>query len=115
MPMGFGILSAAIVAIAFSFQSETTSADRGSILNRSVNSKMATLTHTRIVFALILYVLFYSAGGPTLINVLPNFSVRQLPDHPIRSRQHIRRNDEADLLGGFQVDDQLEIVWLLDR
>ena len=50
-----------------------------------------------------------------LINVLPNFSVRQLPDHPIRSRQHIRRNNQADLLGGFQVDDQLEIVWLLDR
>jgi hypothetical protein len=25
------------------------------------------------------------------------------PDHLIRSRQHIRRNCEADLLGGFEV------------
>ena len=29
-------------------------------------------------------------------------------DHPIRSRQHIRRNRDTDLLGGFQVDHQLE-------
>src|SRR5262249_37110383 len=33
--------------------------------------------------------------------------------HPVRSRQHIRRNRDADLLGGFQVDDQLKLGWLL--
>src|SRR4026209_2523310 len=35
-------------------------------------------------------------------------------NHPIRSRQHVRRNYEADLLGGFQVDYQLELGGLLD-
>jgi hypothetical protein len=32
-----------------------------------------------------------------------------LLDQLIRSRQHTRRNGEADLLGGFQVDDELEL------
>src|SRR5215475_11406270 len=32
-----------------------------------------------------------------------------LLNHLIRSRQHIRRNRQADLLGGFQVDHQLEL------
>jgi hypothetical protein len=27
---------------------------------------------------------------------------------PVRSRQHIRRNRQADLLGGFQIDHKLE-------
>src|SRR5882724_2583314 len=36
-----------------------------------------------------------------------------LLDHPIRPRQHVRRNRQADLLGGFQIDDQLELLWLL--
>ena len=36
------------------------------------------------------------------------------PDYPIRSRQHIGRNREADLFGGFEVDRQLELLWLLD-
>ena len=27
-------------------------------------------------------------------------------DHFIRSRQHIRRNRQADLLGGFEIDDE---------
>ena len=38
-----------------------------------------------------------------------------LPNHPVRSRQHIRRNREADLLGGFEINDQLEFSRLLDR
>ena len=29
-------------------------------------------------------------------------------DHPIRSRQHLLRNRETDLFGGFQIDHQLE-------
>ena len=31
-------------------------------------------------------------------------------DHLVRSRQHIRRNRQADLLGRFQIDDQLKLV-----
>ncbi len=34
-------------------------------------------------------------------------------DDLVRSRQHIRRNRQADLLGRFQVDDQLELGRLL--
>ena len=29
-------------------------------------------------------------------------------------RQHVRRNRQADLLGGFQIDDELELLRLLD-
>ena len=36
------------------------------------------------------------------------------PNHPIRSRQHVGRNREADLFGGFEVDHQLELGRLLD-
>src|SRR4029077_944473 len=36
-------------------------------------------------------------------------------DHLIRSRQHVRWNRQADLLGGFQIDDELELRRLLDR
>ena len=36
-------------------------------------------------------------------------------DHPISSRQHIRRNRQADLLRRLQVDDELELCRLLDR
>jgi hypothetical protein len=35
------------------------------------------------------------------------FSV--LLDHLVRPRQHIRRNRQADLLGCFQIDDQLKL------
>jgi hypothetical protein len=30
-------------------------------------------------------------------------------DHLIRSGQHVGRNREADLLGGFQIDDELKL------
>jgi hypothetical protein len=35
-------------------------------------------------------------------------SILGLLDHPVRSRQHIRCNRQADLLRGFQVNDQLK-------
>ena len=35
-------------------------------------------------------------------------------DNPVRSRQHIGWNRQADLLGGFQIDHQLELRRLLD-
>ena len=35
-------------------------------------------------------------------------------DHLIRSRQHVRRNRQADLLGGFQIDDELKLRRLLE-
>ena len=33
----------------------------------------------------------------------------------VRSRQHVRRNRQTDLLGGFEVDDEFELGGLLDR
>src|SRR5512138_1945661 len=36
-------------------------------------------------------------------------------DHSIRPRQHVGRNGETDLLGGFEIDDQLELRRLFDR
>ena len=38
-----------------------------------------------------------------------------LSDHSIRSRQHIWRNREADLLGRFEIDHQLKLCRLFDR
>ena len=35
-------------------------------------------------------------------------------NHLIRSHQHIRRDRQADLLSGFQIDDELKLHWLLD-
>ena len=35
-------------------------------------------------------------------------------DHLVRPRQHVRRNRQADLLGGFEIDDQLKLRRLLD-
>ena len=35
-------------------------------------------------------------------------------DHFIRSRQHVGRNRQTDLLRGFQIDDELELCRLLD-
>src|SRR5262245_39140422 len=42
-------------------------------------------------------------------------SASPLSNHLIRSRQHVGRNRQADLLGGFQIDDELELHRLLDR
>ena len=36
------------------------------------------------------------------------------PDHSVRSRQHIWRDRQADLLGGFEIDDELKLLRLLD-
>src|SRR5713226_9851528 len=36
-------------------------------------------------------------------------------DDFVRPHQHVRRNCQADLLRGFEVDDQLELDRLLDR
>src|SRR5947207_6051287 len=36
-------------------------------------------------------------------------------DHLIRPKKNRLRNRQADLLGGFQIDDQLEFCWLLHR
>ena len=41
-------------------------------------------------------------------------NVAPLLDYLVRSREHIRRNRQADLLRGFQVDDELKFLWLLD-
>src|SRR6266576_6739399 len=36
-------------------------------------------------------------------------NVEPLPDDFVRPRQHIRRNFQADLLRGFQIDDELKL------
>jgi hypothetical protein len=41
-------------------------------------------------------------------------NLTRLLDHLIRSREHIRWNRQTDLLGSFQIDDQLELRRLLD-
>src|SRR5262249_5048006 len=38
-----------------------------------------------------------------------------LLDHSIRSCQHVRRNCEVDLLGGFEIYNKLKPGWLLHR
>src|SRR5438105_2165688 len=38
---------------------------------------------------------------------------RPLLDHPIRPRQHLRRNRHADLLRGFEIDSKLKLHRLL--
>jgi hypothetical protein len=34
-------------------------------------------------------------------------------DHPVRPRQHVRRNRQPNLLGGLEVNDQFELCELL--
>jgi hypothetical protein len=72
---------------------------------------------------------FRAAADPTVRHASVRCSVRLarwriqfnpgiaawLLDYLIRSRQHIRRNGQADLLCGFQVDDELELHGLLHR
>ena len=54
------------------------------------------------------------------INSSAAFNTKSKIDNPksfndVRSRKYVRRNREADLLGGFQVDHQLKLGRLLDR
>src|SRR5262245_10607386 len=35
-------------------------------------------------------------------------------DHFIRSRQHVRRDRQVDLLRGFKIDDEFKLYWLFD-
>src|SRR5262245_55183180 len=47
------------------------------------------------------------------VSVSPNIATPLL-DHPVRSRQHIRRNRQTDLFGGFEINDELKLRRLLD-
>ena len=42
-------------------------------------------------------------------------NVEPLLNDFICPRQHIRRNRQADLLGRFEIDDQLKLLWLFHR
>ena len=48
-------------------------------------------------------------------SVLASFLCVFLFYHPVRPRQHFRRNRQADLLGGFEIDDEFELRRLLHR
>ena len=41
--------------------------------------------------------------------------VRTSPNHPIRPRQHVRRNGEPDLFGSLQIEDKFKLQRLLHR
>jgi hypothetical protein len=43
------------------------------------------------------------------------FSIVRSFDNSVRSRENIGWNCETDLCSGFQVDQQLELCWLLNR
>ena len=45
---------------------------------------------------------------------IPNPKSKISFDDPVRPHQHVGRNRQADLLGGFQIDDELELGRLLD-
>src|SRR5262245_33793379 len=60
--------------------------------------------HHRLVLILLLYPL------SLVVRV-----VTKSPNHLVRPRQHVGRNGQADLLGRFEIDDELELHWLLDR
>jgi hypothetical protein len=46
---------------------------------------------------------------------VPSPYVLTLFDHLIRPRQERGRNGETEGLGAFEVDDEFELAWLLDR
>src|SRR5207249_1043550 len=60
---------------------------------------------------------FFSFAVQISRQVAPLYGRKEtaLLDHLIRSGQHIGRNRQADLFGCFQVDDELELLWLLNR
>src|SRR5215831_10062332 len=63
--------------------------------------------------AMILFFISVSLSPATRRSTLatPPFSF----DDPIRPHQHIRRDRQADLLGRFEIDNELELHWLFDR
>src|SRR4029453_16235660 len=52
---------------------------------------------------------------PMVVPLNPQFGIRNPKslDHPIRPRQHVGWNRQADLLGGFQIDDEFKLRRLL--
>src|SRR5262249_10900565 len=56
-----------------------------------------------------------AAATRQMINFVFIVSASRLSNHLIRSCQHVRRNRQTDLLGGFEVDDELELRRLLHR
>src|SRR5262244_3099439 len=57
------------------------------------------------------FVLSYLRSSLLTLTLAPHV----LPDHPVRPRQHIRRNRQADLFCRLQIDDELKLCRLLDR
>ena len=64
-----------------------------------------------IVTALIVH-----RNSPLIENrqMAPQTKIENSSNHPIRPRQHLRRNRQADLLGCFKINDKLKLSRLLD-
>ena len=52
--------------------------------------------------------------GLTLYDSFIRYLLRLSLNYSIRPRQHVRRNRQADLLGGLEIDEELELRRLLD-
>jgi hypothetical protein len=53
--------------------------------------------------------------GPRLKLIAKSVSLKNLFDHLVGSCQYVRRYCQADLLGGFEINHQLEFCRLLNR
>jgi len=64
-------------------------------------------------FKILFLVLFPNVGTAGTFGTIGTHGVLS-SNHFIRPRQHIRRYREADLLGGFQIDDEFKLRRLFD-
>jgi hypothetical protein len=52
--------------------------------------------------------------NPKFFHLALPLTIHPLPYHSVRPDQHIRRDREADLLGGFEIEEQFKLHRLLD-
>src|SRR5262249_39089939 len=78
---------------------------------RSGHSDRLILRHPLFAVLCILMVFFRILFSPLALLIF-FLTARHSPlfDHPVRSRKHVRRDRQADILSGFQIDDELELL-----
>ena len=57
-------------------------------------------------------ILFFSSV--TFLNPKSKIENLKSPDHPLRSREHLRRNGDAKFFGGLEVDREIGVIDGLD-